>query len=87
MKRTHVNCLPAADIACSSMIGMKLLLYGQESHLHADNIIAFCLYVKFRKQRSPKSSDKISQVLVNPQSSDHPERNNPPKVAKVYIYL
>lgn len=81
MKRTHVNCLPAADIACSSMIGMNLPLFGQESHLRADDIIAFCLYVKFRKQRSPKSSDKISQVLVTPESSDHPKNNDPPKVA------
>lgn len=60
---------------------MNLPLFGQESHLRADDIIAFCLYVKFRKQRSPKSSDKISQVLVNPESSHHPKNNDPPKVA------
>ena len=51
------------------MVGMNLPLFGQQSHLHADDVITFCLYVKFRKQRSPESNDKISQVLANPESS------------------
>ena len=63
------------------MIGLNLLLFGQESQLHADDVIVFCLYVKFRKQRSPKSSDKISQVLAKPESSNPLKNNDPPKVA------
>ena len=33
-----------------------------------------------RKQRTSESSDNMSQVLANPESSDPPENNDPPKV-------
>ena len=33
-----------------------------------------------RKYRTSESSDNMSQVLANPESSDPPENNDPPKV-------
>ena len=33
-----------------------------------------------RKYQTSKSSDNMSQVLANPESSDPPEKNDPPKV-------
>ena len=33
-----------------------------------------------RKYRTSESSDNMSQVLANPESSDPPEKNDPPKV-------
>ena len=33
-----------------------------------------------RKYRASESSDNMSQVLANPESSDPPENNDPPKV-------